>query len=54
VSRTSVWQLTDSENKRAFGMNYAGILSEMKLYHGEQTVITLAFVNNPIDFNMKA
>lgn len=35
-------------------MNYIGTLAEMKPCHGEQTVLTLAFVNNPIDFNMKA
>lgn len=46
--------LMDFDNKRAFGMNYTGTLAEMKPYHGEQTVLTLAFVNNPIDFNMKA
>lgn len=44
----------DFDNKRAFGMNYAGTLAEMKAYHGEQTVLIVAFVNNPIDFNMKA
>ena len=51
---TSVYRLMDFENKRAFGMKYAGTLSAMKLYHGEQTVLMLAFVNNPDDFNMKA
>lgn len=35
-------------------MNYAGILWETELYHGEQSGLMLAFVNNPIDFNMKA
>lgn len=46
--------LMDFENKKAFGMNSAGTLSERNLYPGEQPVLTLAFVNNPIDFNMKA
>lgn len=43
----------DCEDESAFGMNHTATPSETKLFCGEQTVLTLVLVNNPIDFNMK-